>query len=162
MLISFAVTAKLICVFVFAYAKSRVSHDKALLFSHMCIMQFLSSSSLFCESSYFSDFDHIYPYRHLMPDIPGYPFPIPTPMILFQGQRAVIPCWTSTPNVTVKFMKDAYPPELRGPTDGVFWEPKLGFIIENPDRRFDGQHKCVTDYKTIFFSFQILCKYQTA
>ena len=30
-LISFAVTAKLICVFVFAYAKSRFSHDK----SHM-------------------------------------------------------------------------------------------------------------------------------
>ena len=28
-LISFAVTAKLICVFVFAYAKSRFSHDSA-------------------------------------------------------------------------------------------------------------------------------------
>ena len=28
-LISFAVTAKLICVFVFAYAKSRFSHDAA-------------------------------------------------------------------------------------------------------------------------------------
>ena len=34
-LISFAVTAKLICVFVFAYAKSRFSHDEA----HMSIMQ---------------------------------------------------------------------------------------------------------------------------
>ena len=30
-LISFAVTAKLICVFVFAYAKIRFSHDEALL-----------------------------------------------------------------------------------------------------------------------------------
>ena len=30
-LISFAVTAKLICVFVFAYAKSRFSHDEAHL-----------------------------------------------------------------------------------------------------------------------------------
>ena len=29
MLISFAVTTKLICVFVFAYAKSRFSHDAA-------------------------------------------------------------------------------------------------------------------------------------
>ena len=28
-LISFAVTAKMICVFVFAYAKSRFSHDAA-------------------------------------------------------------------------------------------------------------------------------------
>ena len=28
-LISFAVTAKLICVFVFAYAKSRISHNEA-------------------------------------------------------------------------------------------------------------------------------------
>ena len=28
-LISFAVTAKLICAFVFAYAKSRFSHDEA-------------------------------------------------------------------------------------------------------------------------------------
>ena len=28
-LISFAVTSKLICVFVFAYAKNRVSHDAA-------------------------------------------------------------------------------------------------------------------------------------
>ena len=31
-LISFAVTAKLICVFVFAYAKKRFSHDEATLF----------------------------------------------------------------------------------------------------------------------------------
>ena len=31
-LISFAVTAKLICVFVFAYAKSRFSHDAAHLY----------------------------------------------------------------------------------------------------------------------------------
>ena len=31
-LISFAVTAKLICVFVFAYAKSRFSHDEAQVF----------------------------------------------------------------------------------------------------------------------------------
>ena len=30
-LISFAVTAKLICVFIFAYAKSRFSHDEAHL-----------------------------------------------------------------------------------------------------------------------------------
>ena len=30
-LISFAVTAKLVCVFVFAYAKSRFSHDEAHL-----------------------------------------------------------------------------------------------------------------------------------
>ena len=36
-LISFAVTAKLICVFVFAYAKSRVSHDAA----HMYLDGFL-------------------------------------------------------------------------------------------------------------------------
>ena len=32
-LISFAVTAKLICAFAFAYAKSRFSHDAA----HLCI-----------------------------------------------------------------------------------------------------------------------------
>ena len=31
-LISFAVTAKLICVFVFAYAKSQFSHDEVHLF----------------------------------------------------------------------------------------------------------------------------------
>ena len=31
--ISFAVTAKLICVFVFAYAKSRLSHDAAHMLS---------------------------------------------------------------------------------------------------------------------------------
>ena len=30
-LISFAITAKLICVLVFAYAKSRISHDAAHL-----------------------------------------------------------------------------------------------------------------------------------
>ena len=33
-LISFAVTAKLICVFVFAYAKSRFSHNEAHLFNY--------------------------------------------------------------------------------------------------------------------------------
>ena len=32
-LISFAVTAKLICVFVFAYAKIRFSHDETEIFS---------------------------------------------------------------------------------------------------------------------------------
>ena len=32
-LISFAVTAKLICVFVFAYAKSRFSHDAAHIYT---------------------------------------------------------------------------------------------------------------------------------
>ena len=31
---SFAVTAKLICVFVFAYAKSQFSHDAAHLYVH--------------------------------------------------------------------------------------------------------------------------------
>ena len=47
-LISFAVTAKLICIFVFAYAKSRFSHDAAqmiylvteassLFHSHDCV-----------------------------------------------------------------------------------------------------------------------------
>ena len=34
-LISFAVTVKLICVFVFAYAKSRFSHDAALKIIHL-------------------------------------------------------------------------------------------------------------------------------
>ena len=33
-LISFAVTAKLICVFVFAYAKSRFSHNEAQLMAN--------------------------------------------------------------------------------------------------------------------------------
>ena len=36
-LISFAVTAKLICVFVFAYAKIRFSHDAAqMIFVKLC------------------------------------------------------------------------------------------------------------------------------
>ena len=33
-LISFAVTAKLVCVLVFAYAKSRISHDTAHIILH--------------------------------------------------------------------------------------------------------------------------------
>ena len=40
MLISFAVTAKLICVFVFAYAKSRFSYDEA----HLIVTHFLCSN----------------------------------------------------------------------------------------------------------------------
>ena len=36
-LISFAVTAKLICVFVFAYAKSRFSHDAAQCVNSYCL-----------------------------------------------------------------------------------------------------------------------------
>ena len=40
-LISFAVTAKLICVFVFAYAKTRFSHDEA---------QISSNTHLVCSS----------------------------------------------------------------------------------------------------------------
>ena len=40
-LISFAVTAKVICVFVFAYAKSRFSHDAAHL--QDLVLKFLSA-----------------------------------------------------------------------------------------------------------------------
>ena len=45
LLISFAVTAKLICVFVFAYAKSRFSHDAALM--NIIDIQFLIFSFSF-------------------------------------------------------------------------------------------------------------------
>ena len=38
MLISFSVTAKLICIFVFAYAKSRFSHNKAHFLSFMYVL----------------------------------------------------------------------------------------------------------------------------
>ena len=38
-LISFAVTAKLICVFVFAYAKSRFSHDAAHIADFVYILK---------------------------------------------------------------------------------------------------------------------------
>ena len=37
-LISFAATTKLICVFVFANAKSRFSHDAAQILSHLIIL----------------------------------------------------------------------------------------------------------------------------
>ena len=40
-LISFAVTAKLICVFVFAYAKIRFSHDEAHIFTAIKIRSIL-------------------------------------------------------------------------------------------------------------------------
>ena len=43
-LISFAVTAKLICVFVFAYAKSRFSHDAA----HMMKAENLDVHRFYC------------------------------------------------------------------------------------------------------------------
>ena len=43
-LISFAVTAKLICVFVFAYAKNRFSHNEAQMQSHMGQTEALISS----------------------------------------------------------------------------------------------------------------------
>ena len=42
-LISFAVTAKLICVFVFAYAKSWFSHEAAHIFSNILLLQFIDS-----------------------------------------------------------------------------------------------------------------------
>ena len=49
-LTSFAITAKLICVFVFAYAKSRFSHDEApiilLLASHLGLYCLLIGISL--------------------------------------------------------------------------------------------------------------------
>ena len=60
-LISFAVTAKLICVFVFAYAKRRFSHDAAhfvlltvprryFRFGSLCLLVFVSVSVLFSHS----------------------------------------------------------------------------------------------------------------
>ena len=44
-LISFVVTAKLICVFVFAYAKIRFPHDAA----HICSLAFLSTEADKCS-----------------------------------------------------------------------------------------------------------------
>ena len=45
-LISFAVTAKLICVFVFAYAKSRFSREEAQMVNHA---HFIKASYLSCS-----------------------------------------------------------------------------------------------------------------
>ena len=42
-LISFGVTAKLICVFVFAYAKSRFSHDVAHFINYFSIFADMSA-----------------------------------------------------------------------------------------------------------------------
>ena len=62
-MISFAVTAKLICVFVFAYAKSRFSHNEAhILFVSRLLVILVISLFWFrgqdfgsdCDSSYFS------------------------------------------------------------------------------------------------------------
>ena len=47
-LISFAVTAKLICVFVFAYAKSRFSHDAA----HIMLITGFLMTRLVCDMLY--------------------------------------------------------------------------------------------------------------
>ena len=44
-LISFAVTAKLICVFVFAYAKSRFSHDAAHMITNYCDNKLMMKSN---------------------------------------------------------------------------------------------------------------------
>ena len=44
--VTFAVTAKLICVFVFAYAKSRFSHDAAHKYSCICAHKLLKSRIL--------------------------------------------------------------------------------------------------------------------
>ena len=48
-LISFVVTAKLICVFVFAYAKSRFSHDEAQI---MIIVLIHVSKSYLCNAQF--------------------------------------------------------------------------------------------------------------
>ena len=58
-LISFAVTAKLICVFVFAYAKSRFSHNEAhMSFTHAPI----DSQELYI--GLFSNFEGTMPLTH--------------------------------------------------------------------------------------------------
>ena len=57
-LISFAVTAKLICVFVFAYAKTRFSHDAAhisLTFFILLIFTLLVRSILLYTGKKYSD-----------------------------------------------------------------------------------------------------------
>ena len=51
-LISSAVTAKLICVFVFAYAKSRFSHDEAhLVYTHFVYSCFFWKTSICFKKS---------------------------------------------------------------------------------------------------------------
>ena len=56
-LISFAVTAKLICVFVFAYAKSRFSHNEAHIISAFALfnIKFFYNHSDISSRSYVSD-----------------------------------------------------------------------------------------------------------
>ena len=53
-LISFAVTAKLICVFVFAYAKSRFSHNEAHIIWHKNVFSWLGScNQITCSRPFF-------------------------------------------------------------------------------------------------------------
>ena len=65
-LISFAVTAKLICVFVFAYAKSRFSHDAAHIVLNLLILVHIVSLLLASKSTMgdilvnFFSFCHMY------------------------------------------------------------------------------------------------------
>ena len=54
-LISFAVTAKLICVFVFAYAKRWFSHDAA----HMCFMRTIWHNT-YLNYQEFGILDHLF------------------------------------------------------------------------------------------------------
>ena len=51
-LISFAVTAKLICVFVFAYAKKRFSHDEAHMIGRFEILKFDSRRSSYVTNKF--------------------------------------------------------------------------------------------------------------
>ena len=62
MLISFAVTAKLICVFVFAYAKSQFSHDETHLTQYFCQIEALFGNihRLACVSRGIKDDQIIY------------------------------------------------------------------------------------------------------
>ena len=46
-LISCAVTAQLICAFVFAYTKSRFSHDKGQIILHFSVIQIINIDAIF-------------------------------------------------------------------------------------------------------------------
>lgn len=77
---------------------------------------------------------------HHAAEIPNYPNHLTFKYLT----KAVFPCNTNDPSLNVKLLKEQHPRKDIGSSDGVEFDPRIGFVISEVTTDFDGIFICIT------------------
>ncbi|XP_052280539.1 vascular endothelial growth factor receptor 1-like isoform X1 [Dreissena polymorpha] len=88
---------------------------------------------------YVKDTRHPYVYHHTI-DMPNYPIHMQFKYLT----KAVFPCNINDPSLNVTLLKEQHPRKQMGSSDGVEFDPHIGFVISEVTTDFDGIFFCST------------------